>query len=92
MRVRTLRRAAQILGGPAQLRKYLNVSALCLAAWMTGVDTAPTRDDLPDVTDFADYGGGATDGDWGGGNSSEDFNIPQGSNAVVIPNECNDQV
>ena len=42
MRVRTLRRAAQILGGPAQLRKYLNVSALCLAAWMTGVDTAPT--------------------------------------------------
>jgi len=40
--VRTLRRAAQILGGPAQLRKYLNVSALCLAAWMTGVDTAPT--------------------------------------------------
>jgi hypothetical protein len=42
VRVRTLRRAAQILGGPAQLRKYLNVSALCLAAWMTGVDTAPT--------------------------------------------------
>ena len=42
MRVRTLRRAAQILGGPAQLRKYLNVSALCLAAWMTGADTAPT--------------------------------------------------
>jgi len=40
--VRTLRRAAQILGGPAQLRKYLNVSALCLAAWMTGADTAPT--------------------------------------------------
>ena len=42
MRVRTLRRAAEILGGPAQLRKYLNVSALCLAAWMTGHDTAPT--------------------------------------------------
>jgi RNA polymerase sigma-54 factor len=33
---------------------------------MTGVDSAPTRDDLPDVTDFADYGGGG-DGDWGGG-------------------------
>jgi len=42
VRVRTLRRAAEILGGPAQLRKYLNVSALCLAAWMTGADTAPT--------------------------------------------------
>ncbi len=39
---------------------------------MSGVDNAPTRDDLPDVTDFADYGGGTTDGDWGGGNSSED--------------------
>ena len=36
---------------------------------MSGVDAAPTRDDLPDVTDFADYGGGGTDGDWGGGSS-----------------------
>lgn len=41
--VRTLRRAAEIAGGPARLRKYLNVSALCLAAWMAGVDTAPTH-------------------------------------------------
>ncbi|MEO8755142.1 MAG: RNA polymerase factor sigma-54, partial [Casimicrobiaceae bacterium] len=39
---------------------------------MSGVDSAPTRDDLPDVTDFSDYGGGATDGDWGGGSSNED--------------------
>jgi RNA polymerase sigma-54 factor len=39
---------------------------------ISGVDNAPTRDDLPDVTDFADYGGGTTDGDWGGGNSNED--------------------
>jgi len=39
---------------------------------MTAVDAAPTRDDLPDVTDFSDYGGG-NDGDWGGGgNSNED--------------------
>jgi RNA polymerase sigma-54 factor len=37
---------------------------------MAGVDSAPTRDDLPDVTDFADYGGGGTDGDWGGGSGS----------------------
>jgi hypothetical protein len=42
VRARTLCRAAEIAGGPARLRKYLNVSALCLAAWMTGVDTAPT--------------------------------------------------
>jgi RNA polymerase sigma-54 factor len=35
-----------------------------------GVDSAPTREDLPDVSDFADYGGGGTDGDWGGGSGS----------------------
>jgi RNA polymerase sigma-54 factor len=39
---------------------------------MTGVDSAPTRDDLPDITDFADYGGGASDGDWGGGSGGND--------------------
>jgi len=42
------------------------------AEGMTGVDSAPTRDDLPDVTDFSDYGGGSTDGDWGGSGSNED--------------------
>ena len=42
------------------------------AEGMTGVDSAPTRDDLPDVTDFSDYGGGGTDGDWGGGSGGED--------------------
>lgn len=41
--MQTLRRAAEIVGGPAQLRLYLNVSALCLAAWMTGVDNMPTQ-------------------------------------------------
>ena len=47
---------------------------------MTGVDSAPTRDDLPDVTDFSDYGGGGTDGDWGGGSgidSEDDDFAPQ---------------
>jgi len=43
VRVQTLRRAAEIVGGPAQLRLYLNVSAICLAAWMTGVDNMPTQ-------------------------------------------------
>jgi len=43
VRVQTLRRAAEIVGGPAQLRLYLNVSALCLAAWMTGIDNMPTQ-------------------------------------------------
>jgi hypothetical protein len=42
VRALTLRRAADIIGGQAQLRKSLNVSALCLAAWMSGADPAPT--------------------------------------------------
>ncbi|MCC6868359.1 MAG: RNA polymerase factor sigma-54 [Burkholderiales bacterium] len=37
---------------------------------LAGVDSAPTRDDLPDVTDFADYGGG--DNDWGAASNNED--------------------
>ncbi|HEY5310001.1 MAG TPA: RNA polymerase factor sigma-54, partial [Casimicrobiaceae bacterium] len=48
---------------------------------MQGADAAPTRDDLPDVTDFSDYGGGGTDGDWGGGsgssNEEDDFSPQQ---------------
>jgi RNA polymerase sigma-54 factor len=48
---------------------------------MQGADAAPTRDDLPDVTDFSDYGGGGTDGDWGGGsgssNEDDDFSPQQ---------------
>ncbi len=42
---------------------------------MTAVDAVPTRDDLPDVTDFSDYAGG-NDGDWGGasgGGEDDDF-------------------
>ena len=35
-------------------------------------DAAPSSDDLPDVTDFADFGGGATDGDWGSASGSDD--------------------
>ncbi len=39
---------------------------------IAAADAAPSRDDLPDVTDFADFGGGSTDGDWGGGSAAED--------------------
>ena len=42
VRLRTLRRAEEILGGRSELRKYLNVSAILLATWMTGLDSAPT--------------------------------------------------
>jgi len=45
---------------------------------MAGVDSAPTRDDLPDVTDFSDYAGGSGDNDWGGnGNNEDDDFAPQ---------------
>ena len=35
---------ASILGGRPELRRYLNVSTMCLALWMSGADPAP-----PDV-------------------------------------------
>ena len=54
---------------------------------MAGADIAPSRDDLPDVTDFADFGGGATDGDWGGGggtgNEDDDFSPQQMANSSL---------
>ena len=36
-----LQRAADITGGPAPLRRYLNVSAVCLAMWMSGGAVLP---------------------------------------------------
>ncbi len=51
---------------------------------MTGVDSAPTRDDLPDVTDFADYGGG--DNDWGSagnGDDDDDFAPQQAATSTL---------
>ena len=39
-----LHRAASLLGGPGQLRKYLHVSALSLGVWMAGAEPPP-----PDV-------------------------------------------
>jgi hypothetical protein len=36
-----LHRAAKIAGGPAPLRRYLNVSAVCLAMWMSGGAVLP---------------------------------------------------
>ena len=37
-----LQRAADILGGRRPLRAYLNVSALLLGMWMSGVTPPPT--------------------------------------------------
>ena len=42
VRVRTLARAANLLGGPEPLRRRLNVSAFLLAAWLTGAQVPPT--------------------------------------------------
>ena len=44
VQIGALERAAGILGGRTQLRRYLNVSTICLALWMSGADPAP-----PDV-------------------------------------------
>ena len=43
VRSRALWRAAEILGGTWALRAYLNVPALMLAAWMSGLEPPPTE-------------------------------------------------
>jgi hypothetical protein len=40
--MQALRRAADILGGPVQLRRHLKVSALVLTLWMSGAAATPT--------------------------------------------------
>lgn len=42
VRSRTLAKAAQIAGGKESLRRRLNVSALLLGVWMSGVQPPPT--------------------------------------------------
>jgi hypothetical protein len=41
--MQALRRAAEILGGPLELRGYLKVSALVLTLWMSGACATPTE-------------------------------------------------
>jgi hypothetical protein len=41
VRLQALRRAADIAGGPAQLRGYLEVSAPLLTLWMSGTIATP---------------------------------------------------
>jgi DNA-binding transcriptional regulator YdaS (Cro superfamily) len=43
VRSQTLARAAEVVGGNEALRRRLNVSALLLAAWMSGVRAPPTE-------------------------------------------------
>jgi hypothetical protein len=42
VRAKVLRRAAELLGGTPQLRKYLRVSALSLSVWISGAEAPPT--------------------------------------------------
>jgi hypothetical protein len=42
VRSKALRRACEIVGGEAQLRGYLRVSALSLTLWMAGAEPPPT--------------------------------------------------
>jgi len=49
-----LHRAASLLGGPAQLRRYLRVSALSLGVWMAGGEPPPRDVFLKAVDVIAD--------------------------------------
>jgi RNA polymerase sigma-54 factor len=51
-----------------------------------------TRDDAPEVSDFADYGSGG-DGDWGGGNGSDDDDfLPQQIATSTLRDHLNGQL
>ncbi len=49
-----LHRAASLLGGRGQLRKYLHVSALSLGVWMAGAEPPPREIFLKAVDVIAD--------------------------------------
>ena len=53
-----------------------------------------TRDDVPDSSDFADYGsGGGGDSDWGGGNGSDDDDfLPQQVATSTLRDHLNGQL
>jgi RNA polymerase sigma-54 factor len=58
-----------------------------------GADTAPSRDDVPDVGDFSDYGGGGGDGDWGGSAGSDDDEFyPQQVATSTLRDHLNEQL
>ena len=56
-------------------------------------DMRGTRDDAPEASDFADYGGGGGDSDWGGGNGSDDDDfLPQQIATSTLRDHLNGQL
>jgi RNA polymerase sigma-54 factor len=58
----------------------------------TLAESRGTRDDVPEVADFADYGSNG-DGDWGGGNSGDDDDfLPQQIATSTLRDHLNEQL
>src|SRR5690349_9748774 len=71
--------AAEVpLSGPGRVGDGVDHPTHDGAASESASEIRATRDDAPEVVDFADYGGSSGDSDWGGGNSNDDDDfLPQ---------------
>ncbi|HXR56770.1 MAG TPA: RNA polymerase factor sigma-54 [Casimicrobiaceae bacterium] len=86
--------AAEVpLSGPGRLSDGAERSHE-VAASDTASEIRATRDDAPEVADFADYGsGGGGDSDWGGGNANDDDDfLPQQIATSTLRDHLNGQL
>ena len=80
------------LSGPGRVGDGVD-SAHEVAAGDTSSELRGTRDELPDVADFSDYGGSGSDGDWGGGGASDDDDfLPQQIATSTLRDHLNGQL
>ncbi len=86
-------RAAEVpLAGPGRVGEELERNTREVPAVADDSDARGTRDDAPEVSDFADYGSGG-DGDWGGGNGSDDDDfLPQQIATSTLRDHLNGQL
>src|SRR5689334_4581050 len=85
-------RVAEVpLSGPGRVNEAADRHEV--AAGDTASEIRGTRDEGPEVADFADYGGGGGDSDWGGGNASDDDDfLPQQIATSTLRDHLNGQL
>jgi RNA polymerase sigma-54 factor len=86
--------AAEVpLSGPGRFGDGVDHPTHDGAASESASEIRATRDDAPEVVDFADYGGSSGDSDWGGGNSNDDDDfLPQQIATSTLRDHLNGQL